>query len=362
MRKVATWFCMFRLTLQRAFCRPIFILFLVIFPIASAALHHIEKQDSGLIAAALYTGGDAWNQEIAQKLEADKDSFNFYLCDTEEMAKKDVMKGQAECAYLFPDNLKERLDSGNYKNAVTVLISPSTVAEKIISEKVFSVLFEVYGRELLADYGKNGAAFQNVMKNLKSSKEQEDTVAELLKLYDKFKSDGSTFSFNYRTLQGDNKSNATSMKVVFPVRGIAAVFIFIMGLAAAVMAGEDSENGLYAAVRDSEKRFLQTAEIAAFTFMTAISAFAALLCSGNVNGLPYEVVNLTIYIVAVTAYSFLCLMIFKKPGPVAALIPVFILGCILICPIFFDISVFFPESVILRKILPPWWYLRITMS
>ena len=63
------------------------------------------------------------------------------------------MTGRAECAYLFPERLKERLDEGHYTRAVRVLVSPSTVAEKIISEKIFSELFEVYGRELLADYG-----------------------------------------------------------------------------------------------------------------------------------------------------------------------------------------------------------------
>ena len=71
------------------------------------------------------------------------------------------------------------------------------------------------------------------------------------------------------------------MKVVFPVRGLTAVFLFIMGLAAAVMAGEDAERGLYAAVRSRERWLLQTAEIAAVVFLASISAYAALLASGN---------------------------------------------------------------------------------
>ncbi|MFR3282975.1 MAG: hypothetical protein ACLTR6_00240 [Clostridium fessum] len=37
--------------------------------------------------------------------------------------------------------------------------------------------------------------------------------------------------------------------MVFPVRGLTVVFLFIMGLAAAVMAGEDAERG-FAAVRE----------------------------------------------------------------------------------------------------------------
>lgn len=113
------------------------------------------KRDSGRIAVALCPGTDVWNQALAERLESEESrSFFFYPCGTEEEAKKAVMTGRAECAYLFPERLKERLDEGHYTRAVRVLVSPSTVAEKIISEKIFSELFEVYGRELLADYGK----------------------------------------------------------------------------------------------------------------------------------------------------------------------------------------------------------------
>lgn len=191
------------------------------------------------------------------------------------------MTGRAECAYLFPERLKERLDEGHYTRAVRVLVSPSTVAEKIISEKIFSELFEVYGRELLADYGKNGAAFQTVMARCQTTEAREKACGVLMELYEKYRSNGSTFTFDYQTLQGGTALQTGAMKVVFPVRGLTAVFLFIMGLAAAVMAGEDAERGLYAAVRSRERWLLQTAEIAAFVFLATISAYAALLVSGN---------------------------------------------------------------------------------
>lgn len=43
-------------------------------------------------------------------------------------------------------------------------------------EKIFSELFEVYGRELLADYGKNGAAFQTVMARCQTTEAREKGV------------------------------------------------------------------------------------------------------------------------------------------------------------------------------------------
>ena len=62
MRKLAWWFCMFGMTLRRALYRPVFLLFLLIFPLGMGALHQVEKRDSGRIAVALCPGTDAWNR------------------------------------------------------------------------------------------------------------------------------------------------------------------------------------------------------------------------------------------------------------------------------------------------------------
>ena len=338
MRKLAWWFCMFGMTLRRALYRPVFLLFLLIFPVGMGVLHQVEKRDSGRIAVALCPGTDAWNQALAERLESEESrSFFFYPCGTEEEAKKAVMTGRAECAYLFPERLKERLDEGHYTRAVRVLVSPSTVAEKIISEKIFSELFEVYGWELLADYGKNGAAFQTVMARCQTTEAREKACGVLMELYEKYRSNGSTFTFDYQTLQGGTALQTGAMKVVFPVRGLTAVFLFIMGLSAAVMAGEDAERGLYAAVRSRERWLLQTA--------------------GNGAEPLLEAGKLLFYLVFVTMYAFGCLAVCRKPGFLAALIPVFILASLLLCPIFFDASVFLPGAAGVRKLLPPWWYL-----
>lgn len=358
MRKLAWWFCMFRMTLRRAIRRPVFLLFLLLFPVGMGVLHQMEQRDSGRIAVALYPGADAWNQALAENLEMEDSSFEFYLCGTEEEAREDVMARRAECAYLFPEGLRERLNEGHYTRAVRVLVSPSTVAEKIISEKIFSELFEIYGRELLEDYWRDGEAFQTVSARLRTSEEREAVCGTLMELYEKYRSNGSTFAFTYQTLNGSGTSGAGGMKAVFPVRGLTAVFIFIMGLAAAVMAGEDAERGLYAAVRSRERWLLQTAEIASFVFLSVLSAFAALVLSGNSVNPVREALGLFAYLGAVTLYACLLLAICRRPLLLAALIPVFILAGILFCPIFFDASVFLPWIAGVRKLLPPWWYLN----
>ena len=81
MRKLAWWFCMFRMTLRRAVRRPVFFLFLLLFPVGMGVLHQMEQRDSGRIAVALCPGADAWNQALAEKLKIEDSSFDFYLCE-----------------------------------------------------------------------------------------------------------------------------------------------------------------------------------------------------------------------------------------------------------------------------------------
>ena len=97
MRKLAWWFCMFGMTLRRALYRPVFLLFLLTFPLGMGVLHQVEKRDSGRIAVALCPGTDVWNQALAERLESEESrSFFFYPCGTEEEAKKQEKKDAKE--------------------------------------------------------------------------------------------------------------------------------------------------------------------------------------------------------------------------------------------------------------------------
>lgn len=88
MRKLAWWFCMFGMTLRRALYRPVFLLFLLIFPLGMGVLHQVEKRDSGRIAVALCPGTGCVEQAL-QKDGIGRELFIFLLpCGTEEEAKK----------------------------------------------------------------------------------------------------------------------------------------------------------------------------------------------------------------------------------------------------------------------------------
>ena len=146
---------------------------------------------------------------------------------------------------------------------------------------------------------------------------------------------------------------------MFPVRGVGGVFIFVMGLAASVLAAEDEKRGLFAAVTAGKKRGMQALQIAAFVFLSCLSVGAGLAVSGSFAGFFREAAALAIYGAAVAAFASLLLFLLRRSGILAALIPFFITGSLVVCPVFADLSSFVPGLAGLRPFFLPWYYLLL---
>ncbi len=321
------------------------------------AFRGAEKESGGSIAIALYTGGDAFNEQVADALGKDAQSFSFYRCGSEEELRNDVASGRAECGYCFPEGLKERLDAGDYKRAIRAVTSPSTVASGIASESVYAGLFSVYGRELLRQYAVSGQAFAGARELFLAERIWE----ELEPLYDKNLKNGSTFAFAYETVAGAAVEEAQAL-ASFPVRGMGAVFILVMGLGAAVTAGEDGGRGLYLAMTEARKAACQLMQIGAAVSFAALSVLVSLAVSGSFprpGSLFQECAALALYGASAAVFSWGLLAAVKRPQAIAGLIPFFILGSLAVCPVFADLSRFIPVIKIIRWGFLPWYYLRL---
>lgn len=338
---------------KRALKRPVFLLLLFILPLGSMMFRRAEEKDDGRISIALFTDGDEWNEKVAEELMENGGSFRFYLCGTQEELEEDVASGHAECGYSFGCDLHEKLLNKKYKRAIQATVSPSTTAAELASETVFAGLFRVFGRELLETYvSENGEAFAEARMN-------DSTLWEKVEeKYDLHLIDGSTFAFQYEQSDG-GLIEENEIKAVFPVRGIAAVFIFVMGLGAAVTAAEDEERGFYKAVTGMRKRGLQMISVCVMVFFSCLSVMIYIVLTEGTGNIAVEVLKLLIYggLTAIFCMFFLCLV--KKPVALAGFIPFFILGSMVTCPVFADLSAFIPILKTIRQLFLPWYYMSM---
>lgn len=176
---------------------------------------------------------------------------------------------RAECGYIFSEDLLEKLESGRFKRSITLVTAPSTAVDKLSSEVVFSGLFTVWGRSLLETYSREGEVFQG----------EKEVWKRLEPMYDHYLENGSTFAFQYET-EGRTQLGKPSMKQTFPARGLTAVFIFVMGLTAAVTVCEDEKRGLFSTLSGLGREAAVFSCLAAPVFLSCVSGFAALAAAG----------------------------------------------------------------------------------
>lgn len=353
MNKLWLWFL---LSCKRQLKKTFFLVLLLLIPAGVSMFHQIEKEDSGRISIALFTDGDEWNRKVAETLVKGEHSFEFYLSDTLEALKNDVASGRAECGYHFPAGFREMLENGDYKRSVRLYASPSTVAHKLSSEVVFAGLFQVLGRELLKEYTVTGRPFEEARAQGMVDLEPESVWARLEPLYDQYLENGSTFAFEYETA-GNGPIRKDSVTAVFPVRGIGAVFIFVMGLTAAVTAAEDEKRGFFLRFSAGRKRIYMMVQLAVPILLSCLCVCGCLLLSDSFRGAGPEWAALFVYGMMTLVFSGLLLFTIKNSLVIAGLIPFFILGSMIICPIFADLSAFVPIIGVLRHFFLPYYYL-----
>ena len=344
MNKTGLWFF---LSLKRQVKRIFFLVLLLFLPAGLWCFRAAGEGESEQVKVALYAGESAWNRKVAKELLSDTGSFGFYVSSSEEALREDVKAGRAECGYIFPEDLKERLETGDYKRCIVLVSSPSTTAGRLSTEIVFSGLFTVWGRELLEAYAGEGEAFCG----------QKDVWEQLEPLYDRYLNNGSTFAFQYVTSGGSALEEPT-LKTSPPARGIAAVFIFVMGLAAAVTVCEDIKKGLFGTMSGLRREAAIMACLAAPVSLACLSGFAGLGAAGVLMNPAGEAGLLLLYGCSCTVFSWVLCRLVRNPLAIACLIPFFIIGSLVFCPVFVDLSLFLPALKTAGKLFLPWYYLK----
>lgn len=333
----------FLLSCKRHLKKPAFLAVLFLIPFLLYVVSAFGKDQTSGIAVAVYAQEELGDR-VAEALTELPGAFSFYPCSSEEELKRDVETGKAECGYVFPEDLREKLDDGSYMRSILIYSSPSTVLDSMSQEVVFSVLMEVYGPELLLEYDE---------KNLKSE-------GKIAQLYQKYKTNGSTFSFRYETAdQAEMEENRMTM--TFPVRGIGAVFLFVLGLFSASAVAEDEKKGLFYCIPYGKKWWYLFLGTAAPVLMGGAVVLLSLFLSGSAEkgaaGVSKEILVMAVYLVGVAAFSCILKKITGKREVLVGLIPVFLIGSLILCPVFLDAGKWIPSLRLFGHAFLPYYYL-----
>lgn len=381
------WIAWLALSGKRYLKRPAFLLLLLVLPVGAAFFRREEEKEQPGIRIAVYgeeEDPDSFSRQLTEKLAGyGRESgglFSFYLAEDEEELKRDVASGKAECGYVIHEGLEEKLKGKKFKGAISLYESPSTVAGLLSTETVFSLMIEAYDKELFLDYLEHGLFGDG--KDSGDGKDGKDGeslgegslaadgvgLAAAGEWYDLFLENGSTFRFvydEYGERDGSSWADAASegdaqkghAGSVFPVRGFMAVFIFITGLYGAVTLGKDERRGLFLMLPGAQRGLCRLASLLSPVLLASASGMAALWACGELGGWVKEAALLLLYALAVALFSLGLKKVTVSEEGLCCLIPFFLLGSLIFCPVFLDVGRFVKEAGAIGKLFLPYYYL-----
>ena len=346
MKKAFTW-C--RILGKRQLKRPSLIAVLLCMVILSIGLRAMSKD----VTASMSVGFVSKDATITDNLMAHEGIIAFKEYSSKEALTDAVVSGKIQCGYVFNEDFSERILKGDTRNLIELIESPDNVISMLSNIVILATVMDTSACNMLVEDVLNQDIFANI---------NDKDIESLKTYYEKYSSNGSTFSFDYNALyedyQGSDKSINIFSYLVTPVRGIVAIFVFIIALTSGLSWYKDKSCHTYANIPLNKRPLLKLLIIALPTMISMLTGYFSLLLAGICDNYSHEIFTMFAYGLLCIAFAYILSSIVNE-HIYCGLIPVFILGSIICCPIFFNLANIIPAMKYLQHIFLPTYYFML---
>lgn len=350
MKRLFKWFLLLN---KRLYKKLTFVMILLLIPSLVFAYANMAQEESGIMTIALaQVGNDPMASEIIQELKENTNLILFVDCDTPDAAKKMINDGKADAAWIFEDDLENRIYRFvNRPSRLTAFIQiieqESTIPLKLAREKLTGTVFAHCSRSFYLNY---------IRKNVPELKKVPD--ASLLHHYDSFTNNVDLFEFSY--LEGENGAEDAKEAnyLLTPVRGLLAVVIVLGGLAAAMYFIHDDRCGTYSLVPHGKRFLVEFAcQMIAILNLSVVSLISMMIAGLTVR-LERELLLTISYALTTALFCMTIRRLLGRISAVGTVLPLLVVVMLVICPVFFDLGDFRQ----FQYFFPPTYYINAVQS
>lgn len=336
------------LLIAKDYLRRPFIWCIVLFMPILAILIDANKES---INSHAITVGYYLEESSAEELTKLKDGFanydglyEFVPYDSVDLLKSHVARGKLECGYQIPADIFTLIKDKKAKDSITVYTSPATTMDMMLNETVFSLIFPIVSNSRLIDYMINDSNIASFFTDGSID------IKEIEPMFKTRMTDGSTFYVNYDGQTSEFRISTESL-LLSPLKGLTAILILLAAFSGALNYYKEAENPVFKVIK---VRFVY---ILIPTIYALISAFISQFLNINTTNYTHNTIALILYSLACVIFVFILTFIIKSPVLFASFIPIFLLGCIALTPIFVDIASFIPALKPASFLFLPYYYL-----
>ena len=351
MKKLFTW-CF--ILIKRTVKNPLLIILMLIMPILALIADKIPSfhNDVSYEAGIYFDGTDELSTALMESLLGTKGIFSFTeYTDIEEMTQ-DIKTKKLSCGYILPDDLSKRVDIKDNYGCITVIMPPSVGLQPAINEYMYAELIRLQNYNILTDYVTDQKWF---------SVTDTDAMDELIEYYEYYADSDKTFHINFETYGEGGlqpKEDATGT-IAFPIRGILSIMVFLAGIFGSVTFLSDREKGIFETISIKYRILCQILYVLIPTLLFAVSALLTITFSGIWAGIWRELLGMLVLILLTLLFSQLLIVVTRKSNTCIACIPGLLIGCLIFCPVFIQVSNYVPAAEFIEKLFVPYYYLKL---
>lgn len=351
MKKIGLW-CW--LLTKRQLKNVFFLFILLLIPLTAFVTARVDGfHETEETRVALYARDD---DELAgntiNDLLKDTDCYIFYQCASEEELMKAVKTGEAECGYIFAENITNRVAKEKYKNNIIQVKKTGSFIADSVNETVFSSFFKFFTREMMMNYVKNNEKFAQM---------DPEGFVQLDGTYDYYLNGNGTFHVEFKMLGDGTDFLETEIieaeDMTFPLRNIMAVLVMLGAVLGVLNWQMDKEAGVFAPMKYDFVRISRPLYAVIPTVLLAVCALCSMAAAQTMDFYGREFAVMAGYVILLTAAGVLATYVIRKSTWVVSALPVLIIGSLILCPVFIDLSVYIPALKYAQKLFLPYYYM-----
>ena len=284
--------------------------------------------------------------DVLEGRDSDHSDCTFAFAENEESLREMVMRGQARCGFIFPEDMEERIASGDTRSMITMVTSTFSIKSAAVRETVFAALFRVMNEDITV----NAAS---------GFFDDPDTVGEYIReRYAYLVESDDVFGLEYEMFKQENAGGTGFFNDRSdPVRGTAAVMIFILCLySGSSFYGKDGR--FFRALRKGERMVCVFLHELSSVLIPSVFGFVSIrMLDGESVPIGREILCFSVFLILTCIWSGVFVSFFKKSETYLPVVSVLLFMSFALCPVFFDPGKYIPVLGYVVRILPPAFYL-----
>lgn len=325
-RKKSFWICVALI--------PLFVLFVSL----------TSKDDSGVLKIGLmYDDSDAAGKEIAESLLNDDHLILFRRAYDEDSSVHDIVRGRLDALWIFEGDTDAKMRAyftGKTEEPfVRVFEREGSITLYMSHEFLYGAMYPRIARIMYEDF-----VDRFLLKRADISEE------EIRKAYEEHVDTGSIVVFD--TIEGGRAEQKTDY-LTLPLRGLLSLTVLLSALAGALYYRHDLETGKYNCISAKKRLFPAYATVFPAALICGAAVYVTLVVSSQVESAAWEALAMALYIWAVTSVGVLFGLVIPSVKALGAVVPMYMITCTLISPIFYNLPMLTP----IMRLLPNYHYL-----